>query len=491
MSRQKKVLAQWRRWPAVSDDLAVGGPGSTSVLTTELEQEAAEFRHLSHELESCQRELAAVDRVVGGGILSAADAPISALNAEHAMDEAAVAMRQAHEQCHQLSSALSRAADQYEGVEHGIGVLGQHLAAHLGYLLGRAAPLLLWVLLPGALAVAGGVTLALAALPSDKRAEFLGSMGSWFRENSAFLTDPRVTSAVRLSVMSADDVGAGVAGIPPQVAAALGDEGLGVFGLDTSALLLMGAGGSLGLLREAPVRVTAGETTQGGNPAQSVRARLERIPTGPEQIRIDRISSPGTEDRFEVYIGGTETFAPVAGTEPFDLTSNIASVAGGNDGSAAASYRAVEEAMRLAGIDSTSHVELCGYSQGGLLAAQLAASGQYRVDSLLTVAAPAGQVEVPHTIPYLAIEHSDDLVPALGGFYSFSDPVVVSRRVFDEPPAADLPVMPAHRLPRYLDTATLIDESENVRLQQALQRMAHSGSGSVTSTVYFAERVAP
>ncbi len=461
------------------------------MLTTELEQEAALLAQVGWEMESFQRELGALDRVVGNGMLRAADAPLSALNAERAIDEAFAAVGQAREQCERLRSALSRAANHYEWTEHAIGVLEQHVAAQLGYLLGRAAPLLARILLPGVLIAVGGVALGLAALPEKKRAELFSSLGSWFRENSAALTDPRVVTAVRLSVMSADDLGVGTAGIPPQVAAALGDEGLGIFGLDTSALLLMGVGGGVGLFRESPVRVRAGATTQGGSPAASIRDRLERIPDGPEQIRIERISSPGVQDRFEVYLGGTESLSPMSDTEPFDLTSNVASVAGESDGGGAGSYRAAVEAMRLAGIDSTSHISLNGYSQGGLLAAQLAASGDYTVDGLLTVAAPAGQVDVPHTIPYLAIEHSDDLVPALGGFYSSSDPVVVSRRAFDGPPIGEHPVLPAHRLPRYIETAGLIDESTNVRLRETLQRFVHSGAESVTSTVYVAERGRP
>src|SRR5690606_3634281 len=120
---------------------------------------------------------------------------------------------------------------------------------------------------------------------------------------------------------------------------------------------------------------------------------------------------------------------------------------------------------------------------------QLAASGDYTIDGLITVAAPAGQVAVPHEIPYLAIEHSDDLVPALGGTFVSSDPLIVQREVFDGPPPTTKYVLPAHQLDYYLDTAELIDESENLKLDALLRRFAHTGTEDVTSTLFRAERV--
>lgn len=219
--------------------------------------------------------------------------------------------------------------------------------------------------------------------------------------------------------------------------------------------------------------------------ADGVRDRAERIPDEPDQIRIDRVSVRGEPDRFEVYIAGTAELSVSGDDEPWDMTSNLVAMGGGSAGS----YRAVEEAMRLAGIDSASPVTLTGYSQGGLIAAQLAASGDYAVNGLVTLGAPAGQVAVPHDIPYLAIEHTNDLVPALGGTFASSEPVVVRRQLFDGPPPPGDYVLPAHRLSNYLETAALVDGSNDPRIEAALRRLQHSAHSSVTSTVYLAERV--
>lgn len=142
----------------------------------------------------------------------------------------------------------------------------------------------------------------------------------------------------------------------------------------------------------------------------------------------------------------------------------------------------------MSGIDSSSPVTLTGYSQGGVIAAQVAASGDFAVDGLLTVGAPAGQVSVPHDIPYLAIEHSNDLVPALGGTFASSSPVIVRRQLFDGPPPASELILPAHQLSNYLDTARLVDASPNGAIGDAVARLNHPHYDTVTSTAYRAER---
>lgn len=469
----------------MADDLAVGGPGATSVLTTALVDESARLARLAGELASCRRELAALDRVIGNGILSAADAPRSALLAESEIDRALASVARAIDDCSFLSRGLADAASRYEFAERFADHLAQELAAGLGYLIGTIAPVLLAILLPGALIAGAGVLGFLQTLPAEARGRALSGLAAWLRSVGAPLSDPRFVAAVRLSVMSADDAGWGLVHLPPMLAELLGDDGLALAGVGTSAGVLAGAASAAGLARESPVRVTVGPSAPNLPDAEGIQDRVERIPAEPEQVRIDRYSSPGRPDRFEVYIAGTAELAVSGDDEPWDMTSNLTAMAGGSAGS----YRAVEEAMRLAGIAPGSAVTLTGYSQGGLIAAQLAASGDYAVDGLITLGAPAGQVAVPHDIPYLAIEHTNDLVPALGGDFVSSDPVIVRRQLFDGPPPPSEFMLPAHRLSSYLDTAGLVDASDNLRIAETLARLAHPPSDSVTSTVYRAERV--
>lgn len=468
----------------MSDDLAVGEPGATTVVTTELVHQSYRFREVRRELGSLLHRLASVDRVIGNGTLRAADAPQSALLAEAAIDEATVALRRASELSERLTRALASAAEGYEFVDRVVGRLGQELAARLAYGIGFFFPLIVTVLLPGALFLGAAGAGALLALPEKTRAQLFRALGLWFRDNSGALSDPAFVEFVRMSVMSVDDFGGGLVRLDPELVHLLGDEGLGLAGVDTSAAAVGMLAAGVGLLRETPVRVAPGNSASGLSNAIGVQDRVERIPKEPEQIRIDRYSSPGEPDRFEVYIAGTADLSLSGDSEPWDMTSNLAALSGGSAGS----YRAVEEAMRQAGIDGTTPVTLTGYSQGGLLAAQLAASGDYAVDGLVTLGAPAGQVAVPHDIPYLAVEHTNDLVPALGGTFASSDPVIVRRQLFDGPPPASDLALPAHELSNYLNTAGLIDHSNNEQLGGVLDRLRHAKAETVSSTVYRAWR---
>ncbi len=468
----------------MADGLVVGGPAAVSVTTSELAEQSARFRMLAAELEDCRRRLVALDRVIGVGLLGAVDAPRSAMLAEAAIDSARTGLARSIDDCALLGAGLGNAADGYELADRFANRLGQELAAGLGYLAGAALPHLLTLAMP-ALLVLGGLGAAVyAGLTPEGRARLGASLGDWFRRNNAALNDPGFVGALRFSVMAADDAGAGFDRLPPVLVHALGDEGLGLVGLGTSAALIAAVAGAAGVAGESGIAVTPRSTTGGVEPASGIRDRAERIPEQPEQIRIDRYSSPGVPDRFEVYIAGTAELAVSGDDEPWDMTSNLVAMGGGSAGS----YRAVEEAMRLAGIDSGSAVTLTGYSQGGLIAAQLAASGDYAVEGLVTFGAPAGQVAVPHDIAYLAVEHADDLVPALGGTFASSDPVVVRRQLFDGPPPGGEYVLPAHRLSNYLETAGLVDGSDDPRIEAALRRIEHTAHGTVTSTVYLAVR---
>src|SRR5690554_7899464 len=110
---------------------------------------------------------------------------------------------------------------------------------------------------------------------------------------------------------------------------------------------------------------------------------------------------------FEVYIGGTRDLSLTTATEPWDMTSNVHTLSMGDAGS----YRAAQEAMRLAGIDATTPVQFVGHSQGALVASALAGSGDYDARGLLTVGGVVSQSLVPEGVPWVAIEHTDDLVP--------------------------------------------------------------------------------
>ncbi|TXN29254.1 hypothetical protein [Lacisediminihabitans profunda] len=471
----------------MSGDLIIGGGGSTAVATAELFSRARDLAMIGVRLHDCLAELSAVDRGVTAGMLRDADAPLSAASAERDIRDAIATIGATRSRLEHLGTALELSAERYGEAEDALHRLGQQVAAGAGYLFGLALPTIALVLLPAAVGFLGGAASGYALLSAESRRALGAALPVWFRRNSRALSDPGVVEAVRLSVMSADDVGAGVLRIPPDLARLVGDEGLGLVGLGTSASVARGAAGRLGALRETGVTVERALPVV-ASPAVTFAERAARIPEGDAQVRIDRYRSAGEADRFEVYIGGTRDFSVVAGTEPWDMTSNVAGIAGQDAGSS----RAVREAMAAAGVSAASPVVFTGYSQGGLVAAQIAASGDYNAGGLFTLGAPAAQVAVPTSVPWLAVEHTDDIVPALGGTWASADPVLARRELFAGAPVDTSVAFPAHQLSAYRQTAALVDASGEARVERTLGALNSPERGAtVESTLYTATRVRP
>ncbi|MBX0300569.1 hypothetical protein K2F54_11335 [Cryobacterium sp. 1639] len=187
----------------------------------------------------------------------------------------------------------------------------------------------------------------------------------------------------------------------------------------------------------------------------------DRIPTEDDggQVRLERYGD-AEHPSWLLYIGGTLEWSPTGSTEPWDMTSNVTAVAGQESGS----YRAVLQAMQQAGVQPGDPVVPIAHSQGGLIAAELAARGDINAVGLVTFGAPAGQVAVSADLPAIAIEHSDDIIPALGGTAADDGRLYVRHELFG---GVDVPVdepLPAHQLAGYRDTARLVDASVEPRL---------------------------
>jgi pimeloyl-ACP methyl ester carboxylesterase len=228
-----------------------------------------------------------------------------------------------------------------------------------------------------------------------------------------------------------------------------------------------------------------------GRPPTSLVDRTRSFPIAHddpngEQIRIDRYSQPGKADKFEVFIGGTATFDPRSTTQPFDFTSDMHGVAGLSPGS----LRAVEEAMDKAGITSSSPVVLNGYSQGGLIASQVAASGHYNVHGVVTFGAPSAQVNIPASVPVLSVRNTEDLVPATAGFDVNPHAVIVERSAFAGTDVPSSDAVPAHLLSTYAKTAAVVDKAQSSEVRSVLDSLDSFGAGTVkvTSTMWLATR---
>ncbi len=157
-----------------------------------------------------------------------------------------------------------------------------------------------------------------------------------------------------------------------------------------------------------------------------------------------------TTRSWTVDIRGTQSFA-IGQTGPQDMTTNLQGVAG----MASDQLDAIMEAMDAAGIPPEEAVEFAGHSQGGIMAAQLAADpavrARYNVVSVVTAGSPTATV-APSDVPVLSYENSGDIVPGLDGNATRGDNVTTVR--FHDYEAAahpEDPVPSSHSAPLYVD----------------------------------------
>jgi hypothetical protein len=456
----------------VGDGLIIGGGGSIAVGTDELLESAGALRAMTEELARCGRELASIDRIVSEGRLRAADAPISAMDAERSMDDAAFLARTAEFSGARLHTALDLSADAYGAVERAAESIAERLAGAAAYALGFAMPVLAVDALPLLLG-AGVMTAAMAALPKDVRSRVVGRAAAWFKQHSSVLSSPLFAEAVRLTVTSADDFAAGVLHLPPELDRALQDAGL--MGVGASTAGVIGVGSGFGYLTESPVSTTRVSTTDRFSAPTGWEDRASRVPQGDAQVRIDKYEEPDGSARFEVYISGTRDFALGHDDQPWDMTSNLHGIAGDDSGS----IEATRQAMAEAGIDANTPVVITGHSQGGLVAARIAGSGDYNVQALYTLGAPAAQAAVPSSVPWVAVEHSNDIVPALSGSWTHSDPVLVRRELYTDGPVPHDNYFPSHQLAAYEQTSALLDESTEPRVTAVADRFDDFVRGAI------------
>ena len=153
---------------------------------------------------------------------------------------------------------------------------------------------------------------------------------------------------------------------------------------------------------------------------------------------------------WTVDIRGTQSFA-IGQSGPQDMTTNLQGVAGMSSDQ----LDAIKEAMNAAGIAPGEAVEFAGHSQGGIMAAQMAADpsvrARYNVVSVVTAGSPTATI-APSDVPVLAYENSGDIVAGLDGNATRGDNVTtVMFRDYEATCHADDAVPCSHSAPLYVD----------------------------------------
>ena len=460
-------------------NLEISGGGSTIVATDAMLADAEALREVHWLLGAMIGDLR-----IAAGVLE--QAPFSSA----VYDELEWLQRYARTACDnsgELGDRLTLAMEVYSAGEATVGWLAEQGSDLLAFFAGTA--LSGWVSIAlGPMAIPTALVLPWVVRDLAENAANTGPNDVEMSPTvTAALSDPAVIDVLRRAVSSTDEAILGFGGYPAALQAAL--AGVGTTGVSSTAYLLGYYASFAGMLTETPVSVVRVATTE-TTTTTGYQSRIEKIPqtgeAGAPQLRIDKIVIPGAAPRYELYIGGTADFSPITATDAFDLTSNIAGVAG----LPAGSLRAVQQAMAEAGITATSEVTFTGHSQGGLLAAMLASSGDYNTRGVVTIGAPAGNVILPAGIPAVIIENVEDFVPALGGIQNNTDALYVRNNVFPDDAALPEISAPGHRIEAYLTTAAAMDDAGSARVNQFGRELDDfsAAATTVTSMYYYAGR---
>lgn len=263
--------------------------------------------------------------------------------------------------------------------------------------------------------------------------------------------------------------------------------------------LAMSAGGfknyaSLGALKRTGKSVTIVErTTRHTTNVKAVvpagAADLAKtIPTGDAQIRVDRYNMPDGSQRFVVSVSGTRPLAPPA-REPFDMYSNIDLYLGNDSTSAEAVRRALEDA----GVEPGDWLMLNTHSQAAMIADRLAPDPNIDPEMVVTWGNP-GEQPMPSDVVNIDIKHTNDPVGWLGGAeYPIPTGAEASFEVSRDtnagrPGATVTDAATAHFLDAYIETGTLMDASQDPRMDGLRDPLAELAEAeSVTTTEYVFE----
>jgi hypothetical protein len=210
-----------------------------------------------------------------------------------------------------------------------------------------------------------------------------------------------------------------------------------------------------------------------------------RVPRSLEDLAVDQRNLSDGEDyaghvrvievprahgsAWIVEISGTQLWDARAGSNPFDLTTDVHAMAQDATVLADAVHQALEQAQASSATatssprsPATDPVMLVGHSLGGIAAAGLASSPRFtqahRVTHVVTMGSPVGRMPVPAGVEVLSLEHTQDAVPRLDGRPNpdRSSWVTVSR---DLGGTGVQRATQAHDTRFYADTAARVDAS--------------------------------
>jgi hypothetical protein len=195
----------------------------------------------------------------------------------------------------------------------------------------------------------------------------------------------------------------------------------------------------------------------------------------PGTLRIEQIGGAGAGGaggrQFVVYLPGMTSEPHIFSRQPFNLTSGIYALAGVG---ASDAELATHAAMKLAGIGTKpgDKVTFVGYSEGAMVAANIAKSGKYKVSGLVSIGGQIGNVDIPKDVSVLSIENKNDLLAKLDFKQNPNNKNWLSVELDGSNP------LQAHDIKVYADQAKHIDAGGYAAIQRKLQEILPGAAGA-------------
>jgi tRNA U34 2-thiouridine synthase MnmA/TrmU len=134
--------------------------------------------------------------------------------------------------------------------------------------------------------------------------------------------------------------------------------------------------------------------------------------SGTPTILVSKVAN-GKKKSWVVQVPSTAKI--IGGENPMDGITDIEAVAGSPNSVS----NGVVKALKQAGAKKGDQVVMAGYSLGGIAAVATAVSASYRnaysPPSVITLGSPIASIPVPEDVRILALEHRQDIYPAIGG----------------------------------------------------------------------------
>ena len=182
-----------------------------------------------------------------------------------------------------------------------------------------------------------------------------------------------------------------------------------------------------------------------------------------QAVKVTRVGE-GKDRRWLVSLPGTDHSQPESEPNPADIESNLREELNLPSAMRVGTVHVIKRAMAANGLSPeemvSERVLICGHSQGGMVAAALAASDPedvgFTVDAVLTLGSPTRRLRLRDGAQMLAVEHIQDIVPALDGTpRRVADQRVVVEEELNKPIRG--PLFYAHASSTYTDTVRQIE----------------------------------